>query len=298
MQQDTLLIAPDNAGTLLPNMGTEIREIVLSLNALPLTGHVTSADVLRTIAEGRNVLRRVFFATHGDENGILLSDGVALSTSELTMDLRNVANLELVVLNTCASETIALNLHADLHTNVIATITAVPDTLAWRTTAWLARNLAKGMSIAAAFESSRPGQDRIYRLFAAQRPMDKSDAHHITAMITQLGEMLSRQIGDVDRRLVNVERKFDERINDLEQRFSAQLDTLAAAVPQRTGTRRWAWLLAWALLVGAAVLFFKDLRDLLNLTWQVAFVLVLGGWSLSALFFAYGLDLIQDPRRL
>lgn len=286
---NTLLIAPDLC---LAGVADEVRQVSIALHPLPLNGKVTRKDLLDALSG--HVWDIIWFATHGDDNGILLSDG-AVPIADLTAIAR-ASGTHLVVLNSCSSRRIGLEIHYELKVDVICTEAPADDLTAFQTGTLLARALASGASVQEAFERSRPGQGKLYHLFTARGQGEDHDLRTVR-LLNEWGARIEKKIeskvGEVERQLGAVEKRFDDRITELEHRFAVRFDQLAASVPQNTPVRRWAWVIAWIMLLGGSLLFFKDLRDVLGFTWQAAFILVLISWGLSAVFFAYGLHVIR-----
>lgn len=164
---NVLLIAPDNPT--LPLAEAEVRAVSAQLRPYALRGAVRRTDVLDAIvSQAWDVL---WFATHGDANGIMLSSDY-LSTAELVAQVR-ASGARLIVLNTCSSEAIGRELFHETGCAVITTLTQIGDTTAYQTGVLLARNLAAGLAIEDAFEQSRPGGNLIYRLFGDQTSKKK-----------------------------------------------------------------------------------------------------------------------------
>ncbi len=170
---NVLLIAP-NVPTqpALAMAETEVRAIAAQLRPLPLRGQVTRAAVLDAIVS--QAWDVIWFVTHGDETGVLLSNE-AIATADLTAQVRN-SGAKLVVLNTCSSEAVGREIFHEAGCAVITTLTAIDDAMAYQTGALLARNLALGMTIPEAFEQSRPGGNLKYRLFGGAQQLEKKTA--------------------------------------------------------------------------------------------------------------------------
>ena len=164
----TLLIAPH---TDLPNAEREVQNVINALSPIVLMGAVTVHDVLA--AFGAASFDVVWFACHGTEDGVQLSDGL-LPTPTLTQLLRRSAP-RLVVLNTCDSLPIAMSLYSTLRCAVVATVTPVPDTTAYFTGTLFARALARGASVPDAYEEAIPGDNRIYVLLNGKIRMGSTD---------------------------------------------------------------------------------------------------------------------------
>lgn len=132
-----LVIAPDHPN--LPNVLAEVAAIDRHHDVVKLTGVVRDADIVRAIQEGPYDF--IWWATHGDYSGVLLSDG-PLSIAGVGQYTR-ASGAELGVLNTCASENIALAIVAGGKADMICTIADVNDPDAMRFGILLAAGLAQ-----------------------------------------------------------------------------------------------------------------------------------------------------------
>ena len=175
----TLLIAPH---TDLSAAEREVQHVINALSPTVLIGAVTVHDVLAALSAGQ--YDTVWFACHGSEDGVQLSDGL-LPTATLAQLLRR-NTPALVVLNTCSSLPVAMSLYSTLHCAVVATVVAVPDSTAYITGTLFARALAGGASVADAYEQSLPGDNRIYVLLNGKIRMGtSSDTDDLKAMLAQ-----------------------------------------------------------------------------------------------------------------
>lgn len=152
---NTLVIAPES------DLARADAEAVAVANLLPgylLQGEVTVDALLNQAERGKwDVL---WFATHGDEYGIVLSDG-HLSTSALTTLVRT-SGARLIVLNTCSSLQVALAIHNELLTDFICTVRPIPDLSAYLTGKQFALHLNRGMTPVNAYLNAKPGQNTDY----------------------------------------------------------------------------------------------------------------------------------------
>lgn len=151
-----LVIAPSDTG--LEYASDEVMAVVNSLGAKLLQGkRATIQGLLDIMDQGWDI---VWFCSHGDEKGVYLSDGV-VKISELTTLIRS-AGVQLTVLNTCSSKMVALAIHDELGTDLVCTLTPIPDRQAFVTGTILARQLAKGLDFYSAYEAAKPGQNSTY----------------------------------------------------------------------------------------------------------------------------------------
>jgi hypothetical protein len=155
-----LLVAPRSD---LLAVDAEIQDVLRSgLIVTPLIGSVTSTDLLREMRSGR--YDTLWFATHGNGEGIQLSDGV-FSASELVPQVRD--RFTLVVLNSCSSLNIAQLLQEEAGVGVICTLIDVPDRQAYQTGSRLASALAQSSNVVDAYLASKPGNNRSYLYLAS-----------------------------------------------------------------------------------------------------------------------------------
>jgi hypothetical protein len=188
-----LVVAPETDLTLVRD---EVTAVVNSLGANILQGFVTADMVLNKVTEGWNVL---WFMTHGTEEGILLSDG-PLNASALTT-LARAADAGLVVLNTCQSINVAMQVYNELQVSVVCTLSNVPDREAFFTGKLLAKELAKGKSYLDAYLDSKPGQTERY-IFLQGRYKEKEQAVAVSSNLHSSGSSQNKgDLQDAIRRL-------------------------------------------------------------------------------------------------
>ena len=275
---NVLVIAPDLG---LTEVVSEARAVSLALHAVVLNGTVHRKDVLDALAG--HIWDIIWFATHGDDKGIRLSDE-PVSIADLTAIVRN-SGAYLVVLNSCSSRYIGLEIHYELGVDAITTESAANDLTAAQTGTLLARNLATGMSIQDAFERSRPGQHSLYYLFTnAENSGDQNELRTIQ-MLNEWGRRIEKRIGNfeqqVDETIAQLRREMTQRFDSLDGRYHISL----------SGTRAKAWLLAFMLFASVGLLFIKEVRDLLDISWWAALVGIAFVYVLSLTLFVYGLGL-------
>lgn len=205
---NVLLVAPESG---LQGAINETRSVSLALHPVVLSGQVTRKDVLDAMAG--HVWDVIWFATHGTPAGIALSDG-AVPISDLTSIARN-SGARLIVLNTCSSRYVGLEIHYELGIDVVTTETDANDLSAYQAGTFLARNLAAGMATQEAFERSRPGQQALYYLFTAHDGSEDAEARTIKLMhdgfakqeriIRQVEQSIIEQFTALERRVLKVE---------------------------------------------------------------------------------------------
>lgn len=268
---NVLLIAPDLG---LPLAADEVRAISLALHPVILNGTVTRRDVLNALTDHSwDVL---WFVTHGDDHGIQLTDGY-LSTSDLTAVVR-ASGAHLVVLNTCSSRGVGLELHHELGVSVITTVGEINDATAYQAGALLAAALAETHDVVQAFAASRPGQSQNYLLFH-NRTRDEGEETRTILMLNEWGARLSGKIDGLERRM-------DREIAALRR----EVETLSSDVRQSVRLPTWhraAFVMAFGLLFLPVPLFYDQVRDGLDVGWQSALALSVMAYAASAVLWAY-----------
>lgn len=205
---NVLLVAPDSG---MAGVVAEVRAVSIALHPVVLSGNVTRKDVLDSLAG--HVWDIIWFATHGTPDGIMLTDG-PVPIADLTAIARN-SGARLIVLNSCSSRYIGLELHYELGIDVVTTEAPANDLTAYQTGTFMARNLAAGMSIDDAFKQSRPGQNALYYLFTSHQDSEDIEArtikllndgfNRLERMIRALETSMNDQNAAMDRRVVKVE---------------------------------------------------------------------------------------------
>lgn len=213
-----LLVAPTQPD--LPNALDEVQDIVNSgLTVHPLLGQVRHVDVLREITLGKYDV--LWLATHGNDEGVLLSDGL-LPSSLLTSLARG--RVRLVILNTCSSIHAAQMIQNETRATVICTVADVPDREAYQTGALLARALADTGRIDVAYERSKPGGNRTYLLLAARVGGRIVDENGLTGLGNDMKELskamneLRLEIALLKQRIQQLERVIDKPPVNIDQR--------------------------------------------------------------------------------
>lgn len=269
---NVLLIAPDLG---LPAALDEVRAVSAALRPVVLTGKVTRKDLLDALRG--HTWDTLWFATHGDEHGIMLSDG-AVSVSDLTAVVRS-SGASLVVLNSCSSRLIGLELYFELGCSVITTQTSVDDLSAYQTGTLLARYLGMGMSAVDAFAESKPGQGANYLLFAKAAPSDESDEVRTIQMLNEWG---TRLLGKID----GLEQRMDREMRQVNEKLAGLESTVRQAV-MLPPWHRTAFAAAFGLLFMPVPLFYSQVRDLFDIGWQAALMLAFTAYMFSAVLWSY-----------
>lgn len=213
---NVLLIAPDLG---LAGAANEVRAVSMALNATVYNGTVNRKDVLDAL-QARE-WDAIWLATHGNESGVMLSDG-PLPTGDLTAIVRNTA-AHLLVLNSCSSWAVARNIHYDLdrRIDIVCTQAAADDLSAYQTGTFLARNLSQGMSTFDAYERSKPGGNTLYFIFRRDDNRGDDNEAALLALLRTEFEKMYRAIDANKRDIV-------KQVNTLEKRFDQSVEQLKA----------------------------------------------------------------------
>lgn len=215
---NVLLVAPDMG---LVGAVAEVRAVSIALHPVVLNGNVTRKDLLDALAG--HVWDIIWFATHGTPEGILLTDG-PVPIADLTAIARN-SGASLIVLNSCSSRYIGLELHYELGIDVVTTEARADDLTAYQTGTFMARNLAAGMSIEDAFERSRPGQHAQYYLFSSHDGSEDAEARTI--------KMMNDGFSRLERLIRQVESKMEDQFNAMDRRVLT-VETSTAVLERRS----------------------------------------------------------------
>jgi hypothetical protein len=271
---NVLLIAPT---TNLPAVEGEVRAVSLALHAAVLSGTVNRKDVIDAL--GGHVWDVVWFACHGDSKGVYLSDG-AVPIADLTAIIRN-SGAYLVVLNTCSSRYVGLEMHYELHVAVICTESEANDTTAYQTGAFLARNLAQGLGIREAFERSRPGQDHLYHLFMETQRKDDDELRTIRF----LNEWGTRVNGRIDA----IERKLEADIEGIHQEIASIRPDIRqlANTMELTSAHEHSFWLGFVTLFMPVPLYYSQVRDIIGVSWLAALAFAACCFLVSAALWRY-----------
>lgn len=268
---NVLLIAPESG---LPAVGDEVRAVSVALRPVILNGTVTRRDVLEALRGHQWDI--IWFATHGDTVGIQLSDG-HISVGDLTAVVR-ASGAWLVVLNTCSSRLVGLELHYELGVSVITTLAEIGDATAYQTGALLAEALAETKNVVAAFSASKPGQSQNYLLFHGSDRDEASETRTIL-MLNEWGARLSSKIDGLERRL-------DKEIGALRRDVVDLSDRVQASV-KLPPWHKTVFVGAFGLLFLPVPLFYEQVREWLDIGWPAALSLAFFAYFFSAILWSY-----------
>lgn len=267
---NVLLVAPEFG---LPAVANEVRAISTMLRPVILNGEVTRRDVLEALRG--HTWDVIWFATHGDQAGIQLSDG-PLSVSDLTAVVRS-SGAWLAVLNTCSSRLVGLELHYELGISVITTQAEIDDATAYQTGALLADALADCADPLAAYNASKPGQAQNYLLFHSSR--SDADETRTILLLNEWGARLGRKIDSLEERM-------DREIGALRDQMTGLSGSVQSAV-QLPPWHRTVFIGAFVLLFLPVPLFYTQVRDILQIGWHSALMLAGTAYTFSAVLWSY-----------
>lgn len=260
-----LIIAPNLPD--LPNVPDEVAGLSNRLDHVLLQGTVTKSEIIGKI-EQEGTFEGFWFASHGSNMGVLLSNGAMFSAYDIAA-YANVAQCEWVAINTCDSSALVTVIQNLSMVDVIATETGdIADVEAWQFGRLLAIEYAKGRDIRKAVQVIAPGSTvhRYYRnerfnmtrqnTTPAQMPQtDQTLEDKINRLIKLVeGDRswgivgLTQQMQDIADRLRTIEVK-QQQADEERSELSAKLTTayyglIALALGVMVGTVSIVWLFA------------------------------------------------------
>lgn len=159
MQREILMVAPEHPD--LPSVASELAAVSTQHPTVRVTGLVRDIDIANAVLEGPYGI--IWFATHGTDQGIILSNET-LSAQAVGQYVR-ASGAKLCILNTCDSEQVALSLIATGGADMICTIGPIDDHDAARMAILLAAELTRQADPYEAYLKVRPegGNYRYYR---------------------------------------------------------------------------------------------------------------------------------------
>ena len=160
-----LIIAPNLPD--LPNVPDEVASLSNRLDHVLLQGTVTKSEIIGKI-EQEGTFEGFWFASHGNDEGVLLSNGAMFSAYDIAA-YANVAQCEWVAINTCDSSALVTTIQNLSEVDVIATETEnIADVEAWQFGRLLAIEYAKSGDIRKAVQSIAPGST-VHRYYRNER---------------------------------------------------------------------------------------------------------------------------------
>lgn len=159
-----LLIAPNNPN--LPSIDAEIGDITHYHDTKLVVGDVRETDIQAAIREGPYDV--IWFATHGGEAGIQLSNEIVIDPIGIELYVVN-SGADLCVLNTCASEETARKIIVGGKADIVYTISnEVGDTDAQRFAALFSKALSETEDYKEAFDLAAGVGSTKYRYLDAK----------------------------------------------------------------------------------------------------------------------------------
>lgn len=233
----TIVIAPK---TDLLLVQAEVSAVINRLGAQILDGEIDADDVLEKLDEQWDC---IWFAAHGDENGIHLSKGVILTASRLTSFIRT-AGASLVVFNTCSSYQVAQTIYNELLIDFVCTIRRIPDEEAFFTGKQFAIHLARGKTPHEAYLAAKTGGNLDY-IFISKREQTGVSPPNAMLNLSEMAKMTEEL-----RRLVEL---MDGNPRNEEPGLLREVKALKAAVAQLQTDLRFLKLGMWV-MAGSSVL--------------------------------------------
>ena len=150
----TLLVAPQQ-----PDLAFQQQEVQRLVNTLD--GAKVLIGPIVTWANVADAIQRtdpdiLWFSTHGNDAGIVLTDTAA--DGDMLASVTRGTNVRLIVLNTCDSRSVAERIHAATGCDIIATVGAVDDRHAYTVAQRFAVLLASGQGPFEAFSLVKTAQ--------------------------------------------------------------------------------------------------------------------------------------------
>lgn len=289
----TLLIAPHSD---LPNADAEQQRIINLLRPQVLLGDVAISGVLDCVQSSQFDV--VWFLGHSGVDGLQLTDGI-LSPAHLAQILRQNPP-QLVVLNSCSSIHVAMQIHDDLRTAVVCTVLDVPDLDAYVTGAALAAALAQGLDVTEAYQRSRPSTNRQYVLLnGSVRLNGQSELDDVHRLIMATASDIQREMSGMLREVVQTARTVETIKRDVadmrteQQRvrteLSAQPDRYAATLTRRRALSWGAGFILFMLSYGII-----EFREMFSIPVWVALLFSAFVAAVAAWLFVYGIGFRLD----
>lgn len=161
----TLIVAPS-----LPDLVDVPDEVAALANRVPsvlLQGTVNKGQIIGAI-EREGSFEGFWFATHGNADGVMLSNGAMLSAYDIAAHA-NTANCEWVVLNTCESRSLVSSIQNISLVDIVATETGtIADEAAWQFARLLAIEFSKGRTMRQSVLAVAPGST-VHRYYRNER---------------------------------------------------------------------------------------------------------------------------------
>lgn len=213
----TLIVAPQQPD--LAMQQAEVQRLVNTLDgAQVLLGAVTWPAVADEIQRFQPDI--LWFATHGNSDGIILSD--VLVDGDMLASVTRGGSVRLIVLNTCDSRAVAERIHAATGCDVVATIGPVDDRHAFTVAQRFAALLLAGYDPHRAFSHVRTPQ---FVIIPEMIPYNNSDYDALRRMLNDVqmeNERLKRMIDAMEDKLEGLRLEFQQYRIEQNQRQAEQ----------------------------------------------------------------------------
>ena len=228
----------------------EVQSIVNSrLDVRALFSKVERDDLVREVIAGKYDI--LWFATHGTESGIMLSDGI-LTESALLPLVKD--RFDLIVLNTCESLMTAIMLQNESSATVVCTIRSVPDYDAFQTGTLFAAALERGSTFFEAFTRARPGGNNSY-IYLSGGSVDREIRkvrEDLTGKMDEMSKRNDARFQALENKVEQLGQKFD-RLTVLETDVRSVYNKLNQQVTPGEFDRRYLWAMFAIVLVLSVV---------------------------------------------
>lgn len=278
---DTLVIAPT-----LPELKYSGNELSIISDILKpkkvLSGMVTARDLFEELLQNNYEL--IWFITHSDSEGIWLSDGERLTPDRLSQYLKR--SKPAIILNTCDSEEIALDLHNVTNSSVIFAVTSIEDQLAYEFGALLATALGRDdLSLTDAYEISTSPYQKTYFMIGKEQKtsIDKIDKlYNLVSASDKKVTATTRKISDDVLRL-------DGKIENLEDRVEGIENHIKTNPRLFNKEMILSWSIAYMLYSILLLLGIFEIRKALMIQVVDYSIIWILGISLAYFLFSYGM---------
>jgi hypothetical protein len=158
----------------------EIAAIATNHNAIMLQGEVTQTDIRQALYR-HDFFDCLWFACHGGEAGIELGVGRILTALEI-IQFVNVSRASLVVMNSCATEDLALQIASNGKTDVIYARGNTTNGEAVQLASLLARELTANQTYQEAFDIVKPPSGVYHHILAdvSTRDVERNHQRDVT----------------------------------------------------------------------------------------------------------------------
>ncbi len=261
-----LIIAPNLPD--LPGVPDEVAGLANRVASVLLQGTVTKSEIISAI-EKEGTFEGFWFASHGNDKGVLLSNGKMFSGYDIA-SYANAANCEWVVLNSCDSNALVTVIQNLSMVDIVATESGdIADEAAWQFGRLLAIEYSKTGKLRQAVQAIAPGST-VHRYYRNERFNMMTRQNTTPAQMLQTDQTLedkinrliklvegdrswgivgiTQQMQDISDRLGAIEKKqtqADEERSELSAKLTtAYYGLIALALGVMVGTVSIVWLFA------------------------------------------------------